>query len=157
MLKALDPPGVLYDLDSGGFQPIPDRVGYVLVLGHENPRSGLYQVDARAERVKDRRHLYAGRAGTDHDHRRRSARKAPGVAVRRGQIEAVDLKPSRHATDADDEPTRPQPRRALASDLIRAIESHDAGVFVDGHAGSLEISQQRVRAHLLDYLPHASE
>ena len=70
-LEAVDRPGVRDHLDAGRCHGGSDRFGDLLVLAHQDAGSDLDEIDLCAERVEDRCHLHAGRAGADHDQRRR--------------------------------------------------------------------------------------
>src|SRR3954454_18397983 len=86
LLEAADPTEVLAYIDVRG----PERGGHgardVLVLGRQNPGSGLEESNVGTEFGEDRRYLDAGRARADHQQRLRHGGQRPGVAVRPGQL-----------------------------------------------------------------------
>ena len=83
---------------------------------------------ARAEGVEDRRDLHAGRAAADDQHRRRNRRQAPGIAVRRRQLESGDREPPADAARAEDDLLGAKAQPALRLDGVRVHEARGAGV-----------------------------
>ncbi len=75
-----------------------------------------------------------------------------------GQLEAGQRELPRHAAGADDDVRGSQSRSVVALDHVRLDEAGGSGVFVEGHAGLLElVAQERVRAHVAGHLAHARE
>ncbi len=157
-LEAIDRSEALVDGDAGRRKGGCDRGRHVLVLGVEDARADLEEVDPRSKGGKDRRNLHPGCSRSDDEHRRRDGREVPGVAVRGRQLESGDRKPAALAADAEDDPIPVERKPVLGLDRVGVDEAGGAGVLVNGHSQRVEIvPQRRVDAGVLHHLAHPGQ
>ncbi len=158
LLESADPAEVLPHRDAGGPERGRHGPGDVLVLGGENPRTGLEQRHPRAELGEDGRDLGAGRPGADHQQRLRHGGQRPGVAVRARQLRARHRQRPVGAARTEDDLVRVQADAVLGFDGVRVDEPRGPGVLVQDHAGVLQLgAQDGVLGDVGDHLTHPVE
>jgi hypothetical protein len=133
LLEPADPAEVLAHLDAGGPERGRHRPRDVLVLGGENPRTGLQQCHPGTELGEHRSDLGAGRPGADHEQRFRHGGQRPRVAVRARQLGARHRQGPIGAARAENDLVRVQVDALLGFYGVRVDEPGGPGVLTQGH------------------------
>ena len=135
-----------------------DRGRDIFVLGRQNTRARLEELDPRPECVEDRSDLRTSCSSADDQHRGWHRREAPRVAVCGRIFDPRNREPAGYAACANDHLFGVQPQSTLCLDCVRVHEPRHAGAFMDGHSGGIDLpAEGRMGSHVIRDLAHASE
>ena len=157
-LESEDPAEGFVDLDACRAERFGHHPRHVLVLGHQNPWSGLVQQHPRPQLVEHRRHLRSRRPAADDQERFRRPGQRPGVMMRAEQVRAGQRQETVRAPTTQDDLLRPHPQAVVGRDGVWVDESRSAAVIKDDDPFLTELRKhRRGLPHILDHIANPLE
>ena len=158
LLKWFDDSEVLSDFDTRIAKRGGNRGRHLFVLGRQDARSRVEELDLWTEGVEDRSDLHASGSSADNDHRRGYRSKAPRISVGGGELAPRNWELPAHAACANDDLASLQHDPTLGYNGVWIDEAGGARIFMYDHSQRIDLpAKSWMRADVIDHFLHSCE